>query len=115
MADGNEPFSSLRRSGPTATTLNPEAEAFFKMLPPADYPTRLIETFPRIANQIVAVRGNKAALCRYFESLLVDERGGRHGFEFSVLVEIQNLFETLVGIPSGLSNTNSLLQNIRKK
>ena len=115
MTDDTGPLVSRRRSGQTTTTLNPEAEAFFRTIPTADYPSKLIESFPRIANQIVAVRSNKAALCRYFESLLVDERGGRCGFDFSVLVEIQNLFERLVGIPSGFSNTNSLVQDQRKK
>jgi len=79
MADNNRPFVAQRRSGQTATTMNPEAESFFRTLSTADYPRQLIESFPMIANQIVAVRSNKAALCRYFESLLVDERGGHDG------------------------------------
>ena len=98
-----------------ASKLNPEAEAFYKTLPPADYPTGLIETYPRIANQIVALRNDKAALSRYFESLVADERGNRGGFDFSVLVEIQNLFDFLVGIPGGFLNSNWLLQHRLKK
>ena len=115
MVDDNNPFVSRRRSGPVATTLTPETEAFYRTLRSADYPRRLIEKFPRIANQIAALNSNKPLLTKYFESLLVDERGGRRGFDFAILVEIQNLFDTLVGIPSGLSNTNTLLQSQRKR
>src|SRR5688572_12220991 len=115
MANGEEAFIALRRSGPDAKTLTPQAEAFYRAMPPAEYPRRLIEAFPRIANHIAAVHGNSVVLGRYFESLLVDQRGNRHGFDFGVLVDIQNLFDKLVGIPSGLSSTNAFLQNARKK
>ena len=115
MTDDTGPLVSRRRSGQTTTTLNPEAEAFFRTIPTADYPSKLIESFPRIANQIVALHNDKAALYRYFESLVADERGNRGGFDFSVLVEIQNLFDRLVGIPGGFLNSNWLLQNRLKK
>lgn len=101
--------------GEAARHLKPEAESFYKALPPADYPGKLIATYPRIANRIVALLGDKASLARYFEGLLADERGTRQGFDFGTLVEIQNLFDRLVGIPGGFSNTNSLLHSLLKK
>ena len=99
----------------TVPHLKPEAESFYKTLPPDDYPRTLIATYPRIANQIVALMGDKASLAKYFEGLLADQRGSRQGFDFSILVEIQNLFDHMVGIPGGFSNTNSLLHSLLKK
>jgi len=115
MTNDNDAFVSQRHSSPAAATLTPEAETFYRTLSSADYPRRLVETIPRIANQIAVLHGNKPLLTKYFESLLVDQRGGRRGFDFAILVEIQNLFDILVGIPSGLSNTNTLLQSQRKR
>lgn len=93
----------------TESRLTPEAEAYFKQLPSEDFPAQLIETYPRIANRIVALRSDEPALGKYFESLLADERGGRQGFPFPILVEIQNLFDSMIGIPGGFTDTNSLL------
>lgn len=98
-----------------ASKLTPEAEAHYKTLAAEDYPAALIEAYPRIANQIVALRNNEQELSRYFESLLQDERGNRQGFAFRILVEIQNLFDIMVGIPGGFTNTNWLLQEQVKK
>jgi len=115
MATGQEAFVAQRRSGPEPKAVTPEAEAFYRTLPPSDYPAKLIAAFPRIANQISIYRGNKVMLGRYLETLLVDQRGGRRGFDFGVLVDIQNLFDRLVGIPDGLANTNAFLQKGRKQ
>ncbi len=101
--------------GEAAPILKAEAETFYKALPTEDYPKALIANYPRIANQIVALRSDKVSLARYFESLLADERGNRNGFDFPILVEIQHLFDRLVGIPGGFSNTNSLLHSLLKK
>ena len=115
MKDNNGKFISMRHAGAPAKSLTPEAEEYFKTLQGADYPANLISSLPRIANQIAAVRHSRGALARYFESLLVDHRGDRRGFEFAVLVEIQHLYDLLVGIPSGLSKTDRFLQGQGKK
>jgi len=115
MAMGQEAFIAQRRSGPEPKTLAPHAAAFYGKLLPAEYPDKLISAFPRIANHIADYHGNKVVLGCYFETLLVDQRGNRRGFDFDVLVDIQNLFDKLVGIPSGLSSTNALLQNVKRK
>jgi hypothetical protein len=96
------------------TTLDAAAEAFYRELPPADYPTALIERFPRIANQIVSLRGNKTRLHAYFNSLLNDDRGGRQGFPFPVLANIQNLFDILIGIPDGFVDTDLIYSGANK-
>ena len=115
MASDQEAFIARRQSGQEAKSLTPEAEAFYRSMPPSDYPAKLIAAFPRIANQISVYHGNKVVLGRYFETLLVDERGGRQGFPFGVLVDIQNLYDKFVGIPDGLANTNAFLQKVQKK
>ncbi len=99
----------------STSKLDPEAEVFYGKLPPADYPKALIEGYPRIANQIVALGTNKTNLAKYFDSLLSDDRGGRQGFPFPVLVNIQNLFDILVGIPDGFADTDRFLGNVLKK
>ena len=98
-----------------ATNLTPQAATYYNNLPAEDHPGALIAAYPRIANQIVDLRNDKPALLKYFESLLADERGNRQGFDFKVLVEIQNLFDIMVGIPGGFTNTNWMLQDLLKK
>lgn len=92
----------------STSKLDAAAEAFYSKLPPADYPKALIESYPRIANHIVSLGTNKVALSAYFESLLADERGGRNGFPFSVLVNIQNLFDIMLGIPDGFADPDRM-------
>ena len=82
--------------------------AFYRKLPQADYPKALIDGYPRIATQIVTLNTNKTALAAYFQSLLSDDRGGRQGFPFPVLVNIQNLFDVMIGIPDGFADTDRL-------
>lgn len=95
--------------------LDAVAEAFYSKLQPADYPKALIETFPRIANHIVSLGNNKTTLTAYFNSLLSSDRSGRQGFPFPVLVNIQNLFDTLVGIPDGFVDTDLIYTGINRK
>lgn len=94
--------------------LNPQAETFFRALPPEAYPRATIESYPRIANRIVELHDNKEALTQYFESLISDDRGGRQGFSFAVLSEIQSLFDRLVGIPGGFMDTGKWLASLDK-
>jgi hypothetical protein len=81
------------------------AEAFYRAMPEANYPTALIDGYPRIAMKIHSLRGNKIALAEYFDSLLNDERGSRQGFPFRVIVNIQGLYEVMIGIPDGFFRT----------
>lgn len=85
--------------------LSPEADDFFRSLPGDEYPQALVDAFPRIANQIVELREDRTHLKQYFDGLLSDTRGGRQGFSFKVLVDIQNLRELLLGSEGGLDDT----------
>lgn len=89
--------------------IDPAAEAFYRKLPEGDYPKALIEGYPRIADKIFSLRTSKEALRVYFDSLLTDDRGGRQGFPFPVIVNIQGLYDTMVGISDGFVRTNRLV------
>jgi hypothetical protein len=77
--------------------LSMEADSFFRTLEGKDYPQALVDNFPRIANTIVELREDRAKLTQYLDSLLNDTRGSRQGFPFSVLMDIQNLREVMLG------------------
>ena len=47
--------------------------------------------YPRIVNGIAALWHQPLELQRYFDSLLIDSRGGRTGFPFRVLTELSEL------------------------
>lgn len=83
------------------TELSMEADDFFRKLPGDQYPQALVDQYPRIANSIVEFRFDRAKLEGYFQSLLNDARGGRQGFPFSVLMELQNLRDLMLGSDTG--------------
>ena len=74
---------------------------YLRALPGLKYPQALVDRFPRIANKIVSLKSNKPQLRAYFESLLNDTRGGRQGFPFGVLMDIQDLREAMLGEATG--------------
>lgn len=71
--------------------LTQTALALMRSLPAEAYPRHTIERFPRIINQIALYWDRPDECRRYFDELLNDERGGRQGFPFEVVVEITNL------------------------
>lgn len=77
--------------------LSVDADSYFRTLPGTDYPQALASGYPRIANAIVELRDDRAKLTQYFDSLLNDTRGGRQGFPFAVLMELQNLRDLMLG------------------
>jgi len=77
--------------------LSTESDSFFRTLPGKDYPQALVDSYPRIANTIVELREDRANLTKYFDSLLNDTRGGRQGFPFNVLMELQTLRDLMLG------------------
>ena len=84
-----------------AQMLEPAAEAYLRSLQNLKYPQALVDKFPRIANTIFSLKGNKPQLRAYFESLTNDTRGGRQGFPFNVLMEIHNMREAILGENTG--------------
>ena len=81
--------------------LSGEADDFFRTLPGDEYPQALVDQYPRIANTIVELRYDRAKLEAYFQSLLNDSRGGRQGFPFAVLMNLQSLHDVMLGSESG--------------
>ena len=84
-----------------APELSQEADDFYRTLPGDEYPQALVDQYPRIANTIVELRYDRAKLENYFQSLLNDSRGGRQGFPFSVLMNLQSLRDLMLGSESG--------------
>ena len=87
--------------------LSPAAEAFFLQTPGLSYPKALVKKYPRIANQIVKLKDDKEGLRTYFDELTHDRRGGRHGFPFEVLMDINNLREQILGDLTGFTLDDS--------
>jgi hypothetical protein len=81
--------------------LAPETDDFFRTLPGSEYPQALVDQYPRIANTIVELRFDRDKLDKYFQSLLNDSRGGRQGFPFAVLKDLQNLHDLMLGTDTG--------------
>jgi hypothetical protein len=84
-----------------ANTLEPATEAYLRSLSGLKYPQALVEKFARIANTIVGLKNDKRRLREYFDSLTNDTRGGRQGFPFSVLMDIHNMREAMLGDNTG--------------
>lgn len=82
---------------PDHTPLSLPATEFLSTLEGSDYPQALVDSFPRIVNAIVELRGNPDDLKNYLDTLLRDMRGGRKGFSLEVLMNIQALRDCLIG------------------
>lgn len=83
--------------------LEAEADAYLRGVPGLAYPATLAAKYPHIVNHIYAVRGDKVVLRDYFQELTEDHRGGRKGFDFDTLMDIQSLRETLIGDVNGFT------------
>jgi hypothetical protein len=68
--------------------LTPTAASLLSSLPPEVAPTRLAQTFPHIFNKIADLWTVPLRLDPYFDSLLIDQRGGRQGFALGIALEI---------------------------
>ena len=77
--------------------LSTAADDFFRTLPGDKYPQALVDQYPRIANTIVELRYDPVKLAGNFQALLNDTRGGRVGFPFAVLMDLQNLKDLMLG------------------
>ena len=82
-------------------TLDPAADDYFRTLPGLKYPQALVDGHPRVANKLVELKDKKAEQHAYFESLTNDTRGKRAGFQFSVLMNSQDLREVMLGDNTG--------------
>ena len=82
-------------------------DAYFRSLEGLKYPQALVDQFPRIANKLAELKDNKPQLVDYFNSLTNSQRDKRNGFPFSVLMNIQDLREVMVGDANGFELTDS--------
>lgn len=82
-------------------TLDSAADDYLRTVPGLKYPQALVDGYPRIVNKVFELKDNKKELFAYFESLTNDTRGKRAGFDFSVLMNIQDLREIILGDNTG--------------
>jgi hypothetical protein len=62
-------------------------------LPQEIRPVLLPQKYPRICARIVAQWKDPVSMISYLEDLVVDRRGGRQGFPYRVIYELNNLKE----------------------
>ena len=87
------------RTGAAAESLSDATRAWLEALPMSVRPVALADKYPRIANKLASLWKQPRQCDVYFESLLVDERGGRQGFPQSVALELVTLkthYQTVV-------------------
>jgi hypothetical protein len=108
MSNGDQSGADVsRRSAgaadrlPAAATVELTAAAakLLSSIPDEVAPTRLANAFPHIFNRITELWTQPLRLDPYFDSLLIDQRGGRQGFSLGVALEILSLkehYETVV-------------------
>lgn len=84
---------STRRSPETVADqqLSSLAISWLRALPEGERPAALCARFARIANRLALVWPDAELTDRYFESLIIDRRGGRKGFPPDVMVELLQL------------------------
>jgi hypothetical protein len=89
-----EALIALRRA-PTKDDLelNAEGQALLDSLEAGLRPNELAASFPRIVNQMARLWRRPREMDKYFDGLLVDTRGNRHGFSLKVLIELTTLKE----------------------
>jgi len=87
------------RHDQAAAGVSDQARAWLESLPFSVRPLALADKYPHIANRLAQLWKQPRQCDVYFESLLVDERGGRQGFAQSVALELVTLkthYQTVV-------------------
>jgi hypothetical protein len=82
-----------RAVAPTDRALAGVTLDWMAKLPPTVRPARLAERYPRVANQLAQNWASGMKCAETFNDLLVDQRGGRHGFPYDVEAELKGLKE----------------------
>lgn len=75
----------------------PTARRWVALLPGEIQPRALLRTYPRIANIMAALWGNRESFEKYLNDLLIDQRGNRQGFPPDVHIELLNLRDYIEG------------------
>jgi len=71
--------------------LSAEGQALLVPIDESARPKELPTLFPRIVNRMARLWKTPRQMDRYFEDLLTDNRGNRHGFPLAVLMELSTL------------------------
>ena len=84
---------SKRRHQPEKDDLELSAagQALLASIEESARPKELAAAFPRIVNHMAKLWKMPREMDRYFEELLTDTRGTRHGFPLSILMELSTL------------------------
>lgn len=98
---------------PDDRVLTSVAVAWVRALPRRHQPAQLIRQYPRIVNKFALVWPDPALTEAYFDSLMVDRRGGRRGFPRDVLTDILQLNEYFIQQQSG-GKYRSLVDGVSK-
>jgi len=92
-------WTSRRKAKPVEVLL-PRTVSWIAALPVEFQPTATARAFPRIANQLATLWSIPGEMASYFIELLVDNRGGRHGFPVRVLGELHALRQYYASLQS---------------
>ncbi len=87
---------SLRRASQLNLPL-PTSQRWAALLPDEVQPRALLLQFPRIANKLARLWGDKKSVADYLNQLLIDQRGNRQGFPPEVHNELLNLRDHIEG------------------
>jgi hypothetical protein len=93
---------SLRRASQLNLPL-PTTQRWVSLLPVEIQPRALLQRFPRIANKLARLWGDRESVADYLDHLLVDRRGSRQGFPPDVHNELLNLRDYFEGRYPNLS------------
>lgn len=98
---------------PEDLVLSPAGDAWLLSLSRRVRPLELARQFPRIVNRFALVWPDPVLTEAYFDSLLVDRRGGRRGFPREVLTDILRMHEYFVQRQSG-GQYRGLVDSVRR-
>jgi hypothetical protein len=93
---------SVRRASQLNLPL-PTSQRWVALLPDEVKPRALLQQFPRIANKLARLWGDKKSVETYLNQLLIDRRGHRQGFPPDVQNELLNLRDYIEGRYSSLA------------
>jgi hypothetical protein len=85
--------AQARRTESSPRQLNDRSKAIVKEIPRDSKPVEICKNFPHIMNLIAASWHEPKAFVKTLDELLMDERGGRQGFPFAIIVELTDLRE----------------------
>ena len=86
-------FQAVRSQSVSEQQLSAQARELVSMLDESLRPTVLAARYPRILNKVAELWRRPTLMDRYFDELLMDNRGDRQGFPLNILLELTTLKE----------------------